>query len=236
MPLSANEEMLLTVANSLPEELKDHVVFLGGSVVSLLITDQAFSGIRPTRDVDMIVDSSSRSSFHTIEETLRNAGFRQVLDDDPPVICRWHINSVIVDLMPCDESILGFSNKWYKEAVKNFTVVNIAGTAIRIVSAPYFIATKIEAFLGRGNNDFLGSADLEDIITILDGRSEVVSEIKAADKKLQTYIAKNFSDWLQNKDFINILPGLIAPDSTSQDRFDFIVSRIKEIILIFDKN
>lgn len=116
MPLSANEGMLLTVANSLPEELKDHVVFLGGSVVSLLITDQAFSGIRPTRDVDMIADSSNRSSFHTVEETLRNAGFHQVLDDDPPVICRWRINSVIVDLMPCDESILGFSNKWYKEA------------------------------------------------------------------------------------------------------------------------
>ena len=229
MPLSANEEMLLTVANSLPEELKDHVVFLGGPVVSLLITDQAFSGIRPTRDVDMIVDSSNRSSFHTIEETLRNAGFRQVLDDDPPVICRWRINSVIVDLMPCDESILGFSNKWYKEAVKNFTVVNIAGTYVKIVSAPYFIATKIEAFLGRGNNDFLGSADLEDIITILDGRSEIVSEIKAADKKLQNHIAKNFSDWLQNKDFINILPGLIAPDSTSQDRFNMIIDKIKTV-------
>lgn len=229
MPLSSNEEMLLTVAKSLPEELKDHVVFLGGSVVSLLITDQAFSGIRPTRDVDMIVDSSTRSSFHTIEETLRNAGFRQVLDDDPPVICRWRINSVIVDLMPCDESILGFSNKWYKEAVKNFTVINLAGTDVRIVSAPYFIATKIEAFLGRGNNDFLGSADLEDIITILDGRSEIVSEIKAADKKLQTHIAKNFSDWLQSKDFINVLPGLIAPDSTSQDRFNMIVDKIMTV-------
>ncbi len=231
MPLSANEEMLLIVAKSLPPELKDHVVFLGGSVVSLLITDQAFSGIRPTRDVDMIVDASNRSSFHTIEESLRTAGFRQVLDDEPPVICRWRVNSVIVDLMPCDESILGFSNKWYKEAVKNFTVVNLAGTDVRIVSAPYFIATKIEAFLDRGNIDFLGSSDLEDIITILDGRSEIVSEIKATDKKLQTYISKNFSDWLQNKDFINALPGLIAPDMASQDRFKELLDRMNFCLL-----
>jgi len=231
MPLSANEEMLLIVAKSLPPELKDHVVFLGGSVVSLLITDQAFSGIRPTRDVDMIVYASNRSSFHTIEESLRTAGFRQVLDDEPPVICRWRVNSVIVDLMPCDESILGFSNKWYKEAVKNFTVVNLAGTDVRIVSAPYFIATKIEAFLDRGNNDFLGSSDLEDIITILDGRSEIVSEIKATDKKLQTYISKNFSDWLQNKDFINALPGLIAPDMASQDRFKELLDRMNFCLL-----
>ena len=230
MPLSANEEMLLTVAKSLPEELKDHVVFLGGSVVSLLITDQAFSGIRPTRDVDMIVDSSNRSSFHTIEESLRNAGFCQVLDDEPPVICRWRVNSVIVDLMPCDESILGFSNKWYKEAVKNFTVVNLAGTDVRIVSAPYFVATKIEAFLGRGNNDFLGSADLEDIITILDGRSEIVSEIKAADKPLKAFMSKTFAAWLSKSAFIDALPGHLPPDSASQGRLPIILQRLQAIV------
>ncbi len=111
MPLSANEEMLLTVVKSLPESLKESVVFLGGSIVSLLVTDQACSGIRSTIDVDMIVDASSRSVFHTIEENLRAAGFRQVFDEDSPVICRWRIDSVIVDLMPCDESIFGFSNK-----------------------------------------------------------------------------------------------------------------------------
>ena len=170
MPLSTNEQMLLTVASSLPAELKDQVVFLGGSVVSLLVTDAAFSGIRTTLDVDLMVDASGRSRFHNIEESLRKAGFSQILDDDPPIICRWRIKSVVVDVMPCDEEILGFSNKWYKEAIKNYTLVNLAGTDIRVVSAPYFIATKIESFLGRGNNDFFSSSDLEEIITILDGR------------------------------------------------------------------
>jgi predicted nucleotidyltransferase len=131
--------------------------------------------------------------------------------------------------MPCDESILGFSNKWYKEAIKNFTIVELDGIQVRIVSAPYFIATKIEAFLSRGNNDFFASADLEDIITILDGRSEIVSEVRAADKKLQSYIAKNFSEWLQNKSFINALPGLIAQDSASQARFERLIDSIKII-------
>ena len=131
--------------------------------------------------------------------------------------------------MPCDEEILGFSNKWYKEAIKNYTLVNLAGTDIRVVSAPYFIATKIEAFLGRGNNDFFSSSDLEDIITILDGRSEIVSEIRSTDKELQTYIAKNFADWLQNKNFINALPGLIAPDSASQERFKWLIAKIRAV-------
>lgn len=229
MSLTANEQMLLTIASNLPAQLKDQVVFLGGSVVSLLITDEAFGGIRTTRDVDLIVDVAGRSGFHTVEELLRKAGFSQILADDPPIICRWRINSVIVDVMPCDEQILGFSNKWYKEAIKNYSLVNLAGTEIRVVSAPYFIATKIEAFLGRGNNDFFGSPDMEDIITVLDGRSEVISEIKSSNRNLQAYIVKHFISWLQNKTFINALPGLLSPDLASQERLIWLIDKMKAV-------
>ena len=45
---------------------------------------------------------------------------------------------------------------------------------IRVVTAPYFIATKIEAFRGRGRGDFLASHDLEDLIFVIDGRSSIV--------------------------------------------------------------
>lgn len=134
--------------------------------------------------------------------------------------------------MPCDEAILGFSNKWYKAAVKNYNIINLAGIEIKVVSAPYFLATKIEAFLGRGNNDFMLSSDLEDIITVLDGRSEIIAEVKATEQKLQSYLAQNFKTWLQNKDFINALPGLLTPDPASQGRCQIIMDRIKAIVAI----
>ena len=229
MKLSNNEQMLFDVARSLPEKLRNQVVFLGGSVVSLLITETAFAGIRPTKDVDVIIETSNRNGFHRFEESLRKAGCHQILDDDPPIICRWRINSVVVDVMPCDETILGFSNQWYKGAVKNYHLVNLEGIEIKVVTAPYFLATKVEAFRGRGNNDFMGSHDLEDIITVLDGRSEVVAEIKAAETSLQNYLARNFKAWLQNRAFINALPGLLTPDPASQERFQIVVERIQAI-------
>ena len=71
MKLSNNEQMLFDVARSLPEKLRNQVVFLGGSVVSLLITETAFAGIRPTKDVDVIIETSNRSGFHHFEESLR---------------------------------------------------------------------------------------------------------------------------------------------------------------------
>ena len=51
--------------------------------------------------------------------------------------------------------------------------------AIRIVTGPFFIATKLEGFKGRGKGDFLGSHDLEDMISVVDGRATLVKEVRA---------------------------------------------------------
>lgn len=74
MKLSNNEQMILEVARSLPSNLLDQVVFLGGSVVSLLITEPGFIGIRPTKNVDLIIEAN-RPNYHKSESDLQSAGF-----------------------------------------------------------------------------------------------------------------------------------------------------------------
>ena len=229
MQLSKNEQMLWTVAESLPVHLREQVVFLGGSVVFMLITEPGFIGIRATKDVDVIIEAS-RSDYHRFEKKLRLAGFQQVTDEDPPVICRWRINSVLVDIMPCDQAILGFSNKWYHAAIKNSQKRLVKDIEISVVTAPYFLATKAEAFLGRGNNDFMASHDLEDIITLLDGRPEIVSEIETSEKSLKSYLIAIFASWLKNKAFLGALPGHLPPDIASQQRLSIILQRIEDIV------
>jgi len=228
MKLSKNEEMILKVAKDLPATLLKQVVFVGGSIVSLLITDKAASDVRVTQDVDMVVDVAGRIEFYRLENQLREAGFEQVIEEDAP-ICRWRINTIKVDIMPCDQNILGFSNKWYNETINNATKMILESIEIRLASAPYFLATKVEAFLGRGNNDFMGSSDMEDIITIIDGRAEIIQEIRTTETDLQQYLHKVFQDWLKQGDFINALPGLLPPDLASQERLPIIVERIKAI-------
>lgn len=228
MKLSKNEEMILKVAKELPATLLKQVVFVGGSIVSLLITDEAASDVRVTQDVDMVVDVAGRIEFYRLENQLREAGFEQVIEEDAP-ICRWRINNIKVDIMPCDQNILGFSNKWYNETINNATKMILESIEIRLASAPYFLATKVEAFLGRGNNDFMGSSDMEDIITIIDGRAEIIQEIKTTETDLQQYLHKVFQDWLKQGNFINALPGLLPPDLASQERLPIIVERIKAI-------
>jgi hypothetical protein len=95
--------------------------------------------------------------------------------------------------MPTDEEILGFSNRWYPALVKTATECVLGGdVSVKVVSAPYLIATNLEAFRSRGNDDYLGSKDIEDIVVVLDGREEVVEEIAKAPLDVRLYIIEEF--------------------------------------------
>ncbi len=96
-------------------ELREQVVFLGGAVAGLLITDPLASSVRATRDVDAIVDAG-RATFHLIEARLSTCGFMPDASSD--VICRWvhRPSGVMFDLMPVEPDVLGFTNPWYASA------------------------------------------------------------------------------------------------------------------------
>jgi len=173
------------------EPLLDRIAFVGGSVTGVLLTDPAAAPVRPTLDVDAIVAVDSYLDFRSLEETLRNLGFHQSHTDAAPV-CRWISGDLLVDLMPTDPSILGFSNRWYRPALENARPVKIGKHEVRIATAPYFLATKLEAFHSRGKNDFQMSRDLEDIVTVIDGRPELVDEVRLAPADVQKYLSDEF--------------------------------------------
>ena len=209
--------------------LRPKVVFLGGSAAGFHITDSAEPEIRTTRDVDIIVEAASIVAYHGLEKTLIELGFFQKIQEDDP-ICRWYIDDVIVDFMPTDENILGFSNRWYLPAIKNSVTIELEPDfEIRLVTAPFFLATKLEAFFGRGKGDYLVSHDLEDIINLINGRVEIVEEIKNSEADLKEFIANTFQEFLDEELFLEALPGHLLPDQASQARLSIILERIKKV-------
>ena len=185
---------------------------MGGCATALLINNEAAPEVRPTLDVDLIVDVISWSAYHSIEEELRKLGFTQAFDEQD-IICRWKIDSVIVDIMPTDEKILEFSNPWYKSACQNALLATLSNNLIvKHITAPHFIATKIEAFNGRGNGDVLMSHDMEDIISVVDGRKTILNDLSSCDKQLKSFIANEVKKWTGNNDFEDVLPGMLPPE------------------------
>lgn len=200
MLINANIEKIEIIAEGLGD-LLDEVVFVGGAVASLYIDDPAAIYVRATNDVDCIIQLSGRVEFSRFEEKLRKLGFRNDTSEGAP-ICRWIYRETLVDVTPTDEAILGFSNQWYKEGIENCIKVGLPeGGEISLLSLPYFIATKIEAFHGRDESDFRISHDIEDIIIVLDGVLEF-DTLFEANESVKGFLIEQFSEFMKESTFI----------------------------------
>jgi len=165
-----NVAILERVAEQLGDALRQEMVFVGGSVAGLLITDPAMPAIRPTEDVDLIFEALVLADYHRFEKTLRARGF-----------------------------------------------------------APAFLATKLEAFDGRGQGDFLFSHDLGDLLAVVDGRDTLVDKCRASAPELQAYLGERFSGLLVMPAFIEALAGHLPGDAASQERLPDIEAKLRQI-------
>jgi len=140
-------------------------------------------------------------------------------------ICRWVADELILDVMPTDETVLGFGNEWYSAAAENSVSFELTGRKkISMVSAPYFLITKLEAFDGRGNNDYLMSHDIEDVIAVLDGRPGIEDEIRESEPLVIKEITKRFKYLLSDTRFQDSIFGHLPADIASQGRAPMIIN------------
>ncbi|HWZ51251.1 MAG TPA: hypothetical protein VNW54_07290 [Granulicella sp.] len=117
---------------------------------------------------------ASYADYAVFAERLRTLGFAEDSREGSP-LCRWQHGELVLDVMPLDASILGFSNRWYADALRTAVEATLpSGLRLKAITAPYFLGTKIEAFRGRGHGDYFGSHDLEDLITVIDGRPSLL--------------------------------------------------------------
>lgn len=160
-------------------------MFVAGATVEPLLTDPAAPAARPTLDVDVVTPVSSRVAFQEIEHRLRAAGYSRPMEGS---ICRWIVDGVTVDLMPPIEKILGFSDRWYPELTENAMDVTLPdGTFARIGDAPHLLASKLEAFRGRGEGAYRFSRDVTDLVALVDGRVELRAELERAQAVVRSY-------------------------------------------------
>ncbi len=206
----------------------EELVFVGGCTTGLFLTDPAAGGVRPTKDVDAIVDVASYGAYASLAERLRGLGLAEDTRPGAP-LCRWRQHELVLDVMPTDEQVLGFSNRWHPAALATADLRRVAGLDVRLVTPVYFLATKLEAFRGRGAGDVSASHDLEDIVTVVDGRPQIVEEVAAAAADVRGYIASQIEALMDNPDFIDALPGFLLPDAASQARRGLLESRLRAL-------
>ena len=229
-PVSGNLAMLTRVVDRLAP-LLDRFVFLGGVVTELLITSAAAGSPRQTKDVDVVVNALNLGEYsETLRERFLACGLVEDTSPGAPV-CRWCLDDLIVDIMPTRGEIIDFSCEWYQVAFDTAQPTMLPnGSMIRLVTPACFLATKLAAFGDRGRRDPMASHDLEDLVSVIDGRREIVADLAAAPRDLRTYVAERLSHFLARGDADVLLAAQLMPDSDSQDRLPFVVDRIRSLI------
>ncbi len=130
--------------------------------------------------------------------------------------------------MPIDDAVLGFSNLWYKEGMKNAVEIEIhEGTKVLIFQAPYFLASKFEALKNRGMSDLRYSSDFEDIIYLFDNRQELLEELVNANETVKMYLQNAVKSLLKHP--------IIREAIESNVEQDFIYARANNIMELWNK-
>ncbi len=211
-----HEELIATVARGLGDLARD-VTFVGGATIGLYLTDPIAPSPRPTDDVDCIVELQGRAKFYVLEDKLRARGFANSTEPGDP-ICRFIFAGVKVDVMPSDENILGFSNRWYRDAITTRHEVLVKDVTVFVPHPALLVATKLEAFKDRGRGDYAASHDLEDIVALIDGRVEIEAELTSTSGALREYLAETFAHIVQDDRFVDVANGLLpgGPDNATR--------------------
>jgi hypothetical protein len=81
MPFADPIKMIEIVAEGLGD-LSDRFVFIGGAATSLYYQDNAAAKVRPTYDVDCVVEIARRSEYFRLEDELRSLGFKDIMQEE----------------------------------------------------------------------------------------------------------------------------------------------------------
>ena len=140
-------EAIATVGHALAGQ-SQLVMFVGGTVTALYPLEGGMA-LRPTLDVDCVVDLATTAEYYVFVERLRALGFRECTDENAP-LCRLVYEDIHVDIVATSATGIGPTNRWYRDAFAEAAVHSLeSNIEVRAITPLYFVATKLEAFRGR---------------------------------------------------------------------------------------
>lgn len=218
---SSARAAIATVARALGAE-NPPVVFVGGTVTALYPLEGGVD-VRPTVDVDCVVDVATTADYYAFVERLRARGFSECVDEGAP-LCRRVFANIRVDIVATADTGIGPTNRWYKQAALEATSHEIApGLKVLAITPIYFIATKLEAFRGRGRGDYQASHDLEDTLLVLAGIPHLREQLRTESTQVASAVRAGLVA-LRSKDaFIDAVPGHFEGDAVGQARADVVL-------------
>lgn len=222
---SINIKVVEKVAISL-EELNKDVIYVGGAVVSLYVTDEGAEQPRPTKDIDISVQISTYAQMDELREKL---ALKKIFPaPSEKVMYRYAYEDILIDFIPFEDTPLGPTNSWLKPGFEKAYPVTIGEIEIKILPVSLFLATKWEAYKSRGD-DPRTSHDFEDLIYIIDNNKELVEDVRKANKDVQDFLKAMSHEILNHPSRNEIIECHISP-FTINERKEIVIEKLSELL------
>ena len=206
-------------------ELNDEVIYVGGAVISLYVTDEGAEFPRPTKDIDISVQVSSYAQMDQLREKLANKKIYPAPDEK--IMYRYSYEDILIDFIPYEETPLGPTNRWLKPGFEKAYPEKVGITEIKILPVSLFLATKWEAFNSRGG-DPRTSHDFEDIIYVIDNNRSVVDDVSKAEKDVRGFL-KLMSKEIRSHPSVNEIIECHINPFTANERRKLIIGKLRQI-------
>ncbi len=211
---AVNPEDLATVAMKL-SELGSRFAFVGGCALPFLVDTPFAAAIRPTKDVDVIVEVLTPLEYSNLEAKLRSLGFKHDMSAGAPK-CRWLVDDIKLDVMPSSPNAAEFGSRWFEEALGALETYEIGDAiSVAVIGPSYLFAAKMDAFFSRGADDYYGSRDLEDIIALMEGCTRLLDELQASSADLRQHVSRRMRRLLDTQAFVEAIPAHLSRESPS---------------------
>ncbi len=222
LPIEQLSQAATALADLCPE-----VVFLGGAIVTLLLTERGGLPPRATKDVDVAIEMSrAYIAVVDLDRRLLNLGFKN--DMNGPT-CRYLHGSIVIDVTAVNPESPGDVNSWYPLAIETAQHQTLpAGISINVIEPVCFLGTKLAAFRSptrEHHDDVFLSRDFGDMIRVIDGRPTIAQEVSAAREDLRGYLQEQFAaiveaDYIEEAIAEHVDPG----------REDLVLERIRAFL------
>ena len=226
---TVNINAIVKVAQAL-EEINDEVIYVGGAIIGLYATEDGADIPRPTTDIDISVQISTYSQMDELRERLASKGIYPAPEE--MILYRYTYEGILIDFIPIEDTPLGPTNKWFKPGFKRAVPIAIGEIKIRILPVSYFLATKWEAYMNRGDDPRMRH-DFEDIIYVLDNNLNLLENVEQAEKEVQAFL-KEMSLKILSDSSVNEIIECHLSSSTAEERGDLIIKKLEQIEKLVD--
>lgn len=211
------------------DEDRASLTIVGGTAPALYELPRAVT-VRPTVDIDVVIEAGTFMAWRQFVDKLEALGFRHQPDEEAP-ICRYRLDDLLVDVMPTEERAIGFGNRWYAEAVAH-RVAAAGGVDVHVISPLYFVATKLDAWPAeeRSGGDPIVSHDVEDIVAVLRGVDGLLDEVRAGTDVVHEEVRAGLREIFGDDDGREVLAAHLEGDAATQATVPELLRRIQEAI------